>query len=376
MRGDRITQRHRAAHSAPLAPNENASEARPYTRHRRPDGPREGNDIEREAGGLAINGKVERRGNGGASIPATNDQGGGAALWIRSAASRERGFIARRDEAGARDPDARPPWSLTQPKAKNKCEGLTLLPNSGKAQGYFKEELEPMLIRPAAPVGEMVNKMGQDYVAFISRGRQMSRQWVNPTNPGTTVQSTVRGIFAQISAAWRTVSDAQDTAWSLLNDQLGRTDSLGREYGFFTNNAFMQVNFYRLLDGQAITLDPPAFNPPAPPTGITSLSALDPAELIFTHANAAGTFFYITISPNTASQRRRARRNDLRMPCATLADGIIPQSASPITVINDFARIGLPATGPAWVGVRIQALSSGYLPGGSLFVPSLAVDFA
>lgn len=232
-----------------------------------------------------------------------------------------------------------------------------------------------MIIKPAPPVGEMVNAFGQDYVAFKSRGRQLLRQWVNPFQPETSVQVTLRNYFAQISAAWKTVNNTQAAAWETLNENLGRTDSLGGDYGFFLNNAFMQVNFYRLLDGQAITLTPPAFDPPPPITGVTSLEYLEPAELNITHSLPAGTFLVINISPNLNSQRRNARKNDLRLPTATLADSVVARAASPQTIINDFARIGLPSTGPAWVGVRVLSLSSGYLPGGSLFVPSLPVTY-
>ena len=122
-------------------------------------------------------------------------------------------------------------------------------------------------------------------------------------------------------------------------------------------------------------MTPPPYAPPPPASGVTSISYLEPAELDFTHAGAAGTFFFIQISRNTASQRRQARRNELRIPSTVLAEAIVPRAASPQTWINALDRIGLPSTGPAWVGVRITSLSAGYLPGGSLFVPSIAVTY-
>jgi hypothetical protein len=229
-----------------------------------------------------------------------------------------------------------------------------------------------MLIRPAAPVEAFANKVGTSYVAYLINNRQLGRSWIYPTNPLTTLQQQIRAYFAAAAAAWKLVTDPEAEAWQNLSSQMGGTDSLGRAYGFYVNNAYMSVNLYRQLDGQAITDTAPAYAAEPGPTEITDVlwNDSDEIQVTFTHAAPVGAFFLLQATPFLGSARRKARRNELRIPTTSLPASIVARAASPQVISVDPARLGLTA-GAGYMGVRILTLSSGYVPGGELFVPSI-----
>lgn len=232
-----------------------------------------------------------------------------------------------------------------------------------------------MLMRPAPPVEAIAGKHADSLVYYNIRNRQLARTWVYPFNPNTFMQALLRGYFATISAAWKTVSDSQAIAWEELANQLGGTDSLGRAYGFYVNNAFMQVNLYRLIDGQTITLNPPAYDPQPPASAVIELiwNESEEANISITHSLPAGTFIFVQLTPFLNSQRRQARRNELRIPTTSLAASIVARASSPQSFIINPARVGWPAA-QGYVGIRLLSLSSGYLPGGELFVTSFETE--
>lgn len=237
---------------------------------------------------------------------------------------------------------------------------------------WFDQENPLMLIRPAAPVEAFANKVGDNYVAYLINNRQLGRSWVYPTNPLTTLQQQIRAYFAAAAAAWKLVTDSEAEGWANLADQMGGTDSLGRAYGFYVNNAYLSVNLYRQLDGQAITDTAPAYAAEPGATEITDVlwNDTDSLQITFTHAAPAGSFFLVQATPFLLSARRKARRNELRIPTTSLPDSIVARSASPQTIDVNPARLGL-SPGANYLGVRLLTISSGYVPGGELFVPSI-----
>lgn len=235
-----------------------------------------------------------------------------------------------------------------------------------------------MLVRTAAPVEAVAGKHDDSIVYYLIRNRQLARSYIYPTDAGSALQNTLRGYFASISAAWKNVSDANAAAWETLAEAMGGTDSLGRAYGFYVNNAYMSVNLYRLIDGQTITDSAPAYDPPPAPIELNGVATIDGGATLnieISHTNAAGVLFFVQVTPPMPSQRRRARTNELRIPTTNLADSVIVRSASPQTLSVTTQRIGIPASGPTYVGIRIRALSENYLPGGELFIPSAEVVY-
>lgn len=227
-----------------------------------------------------------------------------------------------------------------------------------------------MLIRPAPPVEAIANKQGQSIVFYQIRNRQLARNWAYPTNPLTAVQQIIRAFFSQIASAWQEVDDADAAGWVALADQLERTDSLGRPYGFYVNNAYMQVNLYRLLNGAAITDTAPAYNPPATPV-ISAVAADFPSAQVFITHSQTGGFFFVRLTNALPSPRYNARINDLRIATDALANSIVAQGASPQEISITLSRVSF--TEGDHVGAWVLPLSADYVPGTPFFLRSTEV---
>lgn len=229
-----------------------------------------------------------------------------------------------------------------------------------------------MLIKPAPPVEAASGRLGQNVVLYVSRGRQMLRQWVYPTDPETALQQQLRAYMSQVAVAWQSVSDIEAAGWSDLAEQMKRVDSLGREYAYFANNAYAVVNVYRLLDGQSITDDAPTYNPPATP--VITAAGHDEENLVVTVQHAQGTsgFFSVRATPALPSPRRLARKNELRYLSTSLALSIVPATASPQNVTVPTQRVSI--EGGDYVGIEITPLSADYVPGNPIFLKSIELS--
>ena len=60
-----------------------------------------------------------------------------------------------------------------------------------------------------------------------NRGGSYVRTKVTPTNPQTSAQSTIRGIFASISSRWSSLTDAQRASFNGYVQAYARTDIFG-----------------------------------------------------------------------------------------------------------------------------------------------------
>lgn len=229
-----------------------------------------------------------------------------------------------------------------------------------------------MLIKPAPPVEAASGRLGQSVVLYVSRGRQMLRQWVYPTDPETALQQQLRAYMSQVAVAWQSVSDLEAEGWAALAEQMKRVDSLGREYAYFANNAYAVVNVYRLLDGQTITDDAPAYNPPAAP--IITEAGHDEENLVVTVQHAQGTsgFFSVRVTPKLPSARRQARKNELRYASTSLVLSIVPAAASPQQLTVPTQRVSIEAGD--YVGIEVTPLSADYVPGSPYFAKSIQLS--
>lgn len=222
-----------------------------------------------------------------------------------------------------------------------------------------------MLVKPAAPVEFFRGKIGTSIVGYVSRGRQMARQWVNPADPQTSLQSIIRAYLSQIAVAWQSVTEGEAEGWDALAEQMTRTDSLGSQYTYFANNAYLVVNFYRLLNGQAITDTAPVYAPPSTPV-ITGV-AVDGTNAIMdiTHA-ADAAFYFARFTPPLPSERRKARINELRILSTALNDSVIASDTSPQSLSVPMQRFEFDESN--YVGAWVLPLSAGYVPGTPFFL--------
>ena len=121
---------------------------------------------------------------------------------------------------------------------------------------------------PSALIGRLSRSAGSTTASHNRYGAYL-RNRVIPVNPNTTKQAQQRSDLAQISTAWRDLTDAQRAAWKSLGAQMTRTDSLGETYTLTGLQAFESLNRQLLFTGGAILSNAPAL---AEPTTLTSLT--------------------------------------------------------------------------------------------------------
>lgn len=116
-----------------------------------------------------------------------------------------------------------------------------------------------MKYAPGLMVGQLSGSTGS---TTASRGRFGSyfRSRTIPTNPNSTSQQGVRGIFGGLSQAWRALSESQRLAWNALAEQIAKVDSLGVQYFQTGAQLYVGTNVKRDAVGDAALSDAPALD--------------------------------------------------------------------------------------------------------------------
>src|SRR5216117_2663895 len=100
-------------------------------------------------------------------------------------------------------------------------------------------------------------------VLYPIDNRTIARTFVVPPNPRSTTQVDVRDIFTVLTQGWSLVTDAENSTWEAYAKNLKRVDPDGVAYKISAKAAYIQVNFYNVLAGNApVTTAPmPSVNP-------------------------------------------------------------------------------------------------------------------
>lgn len=126
-------------------------------------------------------------------------------------------------------------------------------------------------------VGQLSGK-GGSVVASHNRYGSYLRNRTIPTNPNTTSQQGVRGVFGGIAQAWRTLSQSQRDSWSNLSPNVPIPDSQGNPIVLAGNALYAKVNMLRDAVGDARIDDAPALDSPPTVTGLViSLDSVGPS---------------------------------------------------------------------------------------------------
>jgi hypothetical protein len=201
-------------------------------------------------------------------------------------------------------------------------------------------------------------------VSSRNRFGQYVRNRSIPVQPRTTFQLAVRARLSANSAAWRTLTAAQQAGWASLALLMARTDSLGQTYTPTGAQAYASVNNNLDAAGDSTVSDAPALVTPSALTSVTltATSGGSPAlSAAFTPTPpAAGQRVFAYASP-----QRSAGRNfnaDYRLITVSAA-----AAASPVNLLSDYtARFG------ALVAGTKLFVSLALYDGGFLSVPTLA----
>lgn len=84
-----------------------------------------------------------------------------------------------------------------------------------------------------------------------NRGGSYVRTKSTPLNPQSTAQMTIRGIFASISSAWSSLTDAQRATFNNFVSDYARTDIFGDLRNPSGKNLFQRLNQNLEISGQA-----------------------------------------------------------------------------------------------------------------------------
>lgn len=83
-----------------------------------------------------------------------------------------------------------------------------------------------------------------------NRGGSYVRTKVTPTNPQTSAQSTIRGIFASISSRWSSLTEAQRNSFNGFVQAYARTDIFGDLRNPSGKSLFQRLNQNLEISGQ------------------------------------------------------------------------------------------------------------------------------
>jgi len=86
-----------------------------------------------------------------------------------------------------------------------------------------------------------------------NKGGAYFKNWVNPTNPQTQKQTDQRAALAQKSAAWRTITQEQRSAWGSWANDNPVLDRLGNSIVLTGAQAYIKININRTNAGDSAT---------------------------------------------------------------------------------------------------------------------------
>ena len=189
-------------------------------------------------------------------------------------------------------------------------------------------------VKFSALISEMRNKLNGS-VFSRNRGGAYLRTKVTPTNPQTASQVQARSLLTQFSQAWRSLTEAQRTAWRSVVDQWSTTDVFGDVVNPSGATLFIRLNINISLAGGVVINTPPTPSGAIALTSIaiTSAVAVPAFDVAFTPsvvpANHA-VFLESTpmVSPGINNANSRFRKIAVLAPAETSPyDGLAAQIA-------------------------------------------------
>jgi hypothetical protein len=184
--------------------------------------------------------------------------------------------------------------------------------------------------------GEMSGSIAGNVFSH-NKGGQYVRQRTIPTNPNSTKQQQARSILQTLSAAWRGLSTANQTAWDNYAAANPALNALGATFLRSGHQAYVGLNARLLLAGVARVDTAPVAATPAELTTITpTLTAPTGISIVFAPTpQPAGTrvIAWITL-PGSAGKNPNLRQ-------ARLVGATAAAAATPAVFVSPFpAAVG------------------------------------
>lgn len=204
-------------------------------------------------------------------------------------------------------------------------------------------------IKLGAIVVDMRGK-SNGHVFSKNRGGAYMRTKVTPSNPQTSSQMSIRGIFASISSAWSSLTEANRASWNGLVSSYARTDVFGDLRNPTGKNLFQRLNQNLQISGQAqLTVCPEPSEVPFASLNSVVGDVSGTVLEVFTTGNTTGCKVLIFATP-ILSAGTRFVKNRLRL--VTVVTGGNP--TEPNIWAEYVAKFGTPTAGAnIYVGVRV-----------------------
>lgn len=229
------------------------------------------------------------------------------------------------------------------------------------------------LVQLKSPYQTWRGKSG-DTVAYPVNNRMFAREFVIPSNPDDANQQSVRSNLATVAVAFQSLTPAEKAAWANLGSQMTRTDANGDSYTLSAVQAYVSVNSLRLLDGQASTDTAPSFTTALAPT-ITSITTDSIDVFVNLASTVVGILYYAQVSPPLPGETRNAYLRDLTSISAApnQANSIVAAGSTTMTMTIPVTDLPFSLASSDRIGLKITAISTGYVKGQSVFDQSIVI---
>jgi hypothetical protein len=183
-----------------------------------------------------------------------------------------------------------------------------------------------------------------------NRGGAYVRTKVTPSNPQTTAQMNVRGIFASISSAWSGLAESSRQSFNNLVDAYASTDIFGDLRNPSGKALFQRLNQNLEISDQAqITVCVPPSAVPFANLQSALGDASAPSLDVLTNGETTGSTVVVWATPGL-SQGTTFVKNRLRQLAVFPGD-----DAGTFDIYNEYlAKYGVPVVGAnIYIGVRV-----------------------
>ena len=207
---------------------------------------------------------------------------------------------------------------------------------------------------------------GSGQVVFSSsKSANVSRQYVVPANPNTSLQVAVRNALSQSAAGFKALDKSAADNWNSAASAISRSNILNLDYTLSGVSFYCMVNSYRLLAAVPQSDVVPAASAPVAPSGINAFTVLPGENGLSVQVDCTGmaddALVMVRLSSPNIPNNRKTVPGMLSYPSAATeyCFGQVTSELAEITV--DPAFLGYTAGDIARIGVT--PLSDGYFPG-------------
>lgn len=155
------------------------------------------------------------------------------------------------------------------------------------------------LVKYSMMISEIRNKLNGSVFAR-NRGGAYIRNKVTPVNPKTQAQVLARARLTQFSQRWRTLTEAQRSAWNAATNAWAKTNVFGDVVNPSGNALFNRLNINVAIAGGNVLLLPPLASGVAPVTDLSLAVDETAGTMLLTFAQTpvpADTVLYVEATP-------------------------------------------------------------------------------